>query len=659
MELKNIKGIGIQIEHKLNSLNIYNVEDLLNFYPYKYNFINLQNIENVEDDSNVMIKAIVVESAKVQYIKRNFNRLVFKALANETLLSVTIFNRAFLKANLTIGKPVVLVGKYHSLKKQFVASDIKFNIDNNRIEPVYHLVEGLTNNNLIKIMAEALTYDCVRDTIPQIYKEKYHFDDKKMALKLIHQPQSEADIRKASAQLKYEELFVFMFKINYLRKINNKALGIMRKVKPKCKNDFLTKLPFCLTSDQLTAMDNIYEDLTKENRMNRLILGDVGSGKTIVSTFAMYINFLSGYQSALMAPTEILAEQHYKSIKPLLEKFEMNVSLLTGSMKKREKKLILDSLKSGKIDLIIGTHALLSEGVEFKNLGLVVTDEQHRFGVDQRNKLRDKGNVPDVLYLSATPIPRTYALTIYGDLDLSIIKTKPKGRREIITEVKKETEIKDVLYKMLEELKLGHQIYVVSPLIENNEEGDLKSVVALQEKLNLAFNNKVTIGLLHGKLKANEKEQIMQDFKNNKIKILISTTVIEVGIDVPNSTIIVIYNAERFGLATLHQLRGRVGRNDLQSYCYLISNKDVKRLKVLEESNDGFYISEKDFEMRGQGDLFGVRQSGELNFKIANLKDDYDILLKAKDDSKEYIDENKYLEDKNYQEIVSSITFIN
>lgn len=659
MEIKEIKGVGTQLEKKLNKINIYKVEDLLEYYPYKYNFIHIENITNVQDNENCMIKATVIDSAKVQYIKRNFNRLTFKAISDNILLNVTIFNRAFLKQNLVAGKEVVLIGKYNKLKSNFVASDIKFNIEDNTIEPVYHLVEGLKNSNIIKVMDEALKYDTYNDVIPEEIQAKYNFLQKKDAIKKIHQPITTSDVKNASVRLKYEELFNFMFKINYLKKINNKAEGLKRDVSDSSKKEFIDNLEFTLTKDQVTAIDDIYKDLTSKYRMNRLVLGDVGSGKTVVATYAIYLNFLSGYQSALMAPTEILAEQHYKSLQKTLAKFNMKLALLTGSMKKREKDQVLEDLKNGNINLIIGTHALISESVAFKNLGLVVTDEQHRFGVGQRNTLRDKGITPDVLYLSATPIPRTYALTIYGDLDISMIKTKPQGRKEIITKVEQETNIKDVLYKMLEELKANHQIYVVSPLIENNEELDLKSVFDLKEKLDIAFQNKVAIGVLHGKLKQTEKDQIMDDFKNGIIRILISTTVIEVGIDVPNSTMMVVYNAERFGLATLHQLRGRVGRNDLQSYCYLISNKDIERLKVLEESNDGFYISEKDFQLRGSGDLFGVRQSGEQSFKIANLKEDYQILLQAKLDSEEYIEKETYLNNPYYKELIEGISFIN
>ena len=659
MDIKNLKGVGVTLERKLNNMGIYNIKDLLEYYPYRYNIINIVGINEVVDSENCMVRATIVDSGRVQYIKKNFNRLTFRCISDNVILNVTIFNRAFLKNSLTIGKNIVLVGKYNKIKNSFVASDIKFNLENNTIEPIYHLVDGIKNNNVIKLMEEALVDSNTNDIIPDIYSSKYSFISKSDALKYIHKPNSVKEIKDANIRLKYEELFEFMFKINYLKKMNTKAIGIKRDVSKDSIKNFCDNLEFTLTIDQMTSVEDIYKDLTSEYRMNRLVLGDVGSGKTIVATYSIYLNFLSGYQSALMAPTEILAEQHYKSLKKILDKFNINVALLTGSMKKKEKTEVIENLKNGNINLIIGTHALISDGVEFKNLGLVVTDEQHRFGVGQRNTLRDKGTTPDVLYLSATPIPRTYALTIYGDLDISIIKTKPNGRKEIITKVETEDNIKNVLYKMLEELKLNHQIYVVSPLIEQTKESELKSVLDLKEKLDMAFQNKISIGVLHGKLKQKEKNEIMNDFKNGNIKILISTTVIEVGIDVPNSTMMVIYNAERFGLATLHQLRGRVGRGDYQSYCYLVSNKEIERLKVLEESNDGFYISEKDFQMRGSGDLFGVKQSGDMTFKIANLKEDYQILLQAQKDSLDYLENNLYKENPYYKELLDNISFIN
>ena len=392
--------------------------------------------------------------------------------------------------------------------------------------------------------------------------------------------------------------------------------------------------------------------------MNRLVLGDVGSGKTIVAIIAMYINFINGYQSVMMAPTELLAMQHYEEIKKMFNRYGINVALLVGSMKKRERNEVIKDLKDKKIDIIIGTHSLINEEVKFNNLGLVITDEQHRFGVNQRNNLQNKGNRCDVLYLSATPIPRTYALTLYGDMDISIIKTKPKGRKSIITKVYKNEEIKEVLKKVLEEIKMGHQIYVVAPLIEENEDGEnnMIDIIKLKDNFIKAFGKVVNIGILHGKMKQEDKDKVMNDFTNGDIKILISTTVIEVGINVKNATMMIIYNAERFGLATLHQLRGRVGRNDLQSYCYLISDYDSARLKIMEESNDGFYISEKDFELRGQGDLFGTMQSGDMKFKIADLKRDMKIFLQSKKDSEEFYKKREF--DINYQTIIRKIDFL-
>ena len=452
-----------------------------------------------------------------------------------------------------------------------------------------------------------------------------------------------------------------MFKINYLKHRLVEESSLVKKVPLEKVKLFIKGLPFTLTNDQHKAIKDIIEDYEDPKRMNRLLLGDVGSGKTIVALIASYINYLTGYQTAIMAPTEILAKQHYESVTKLFKDL-LRVELLTGSTSKKDKKLLVERLKNNEIDLLIGTHALINEDVQFNNLGLVVTDEQHRFGVNQRNNLQNKGFKPDVIYLSATPIPRTYALTLYGDMDISIIKDKPKGRKDIITTIKPYEEMKSVLESCVEEIKNNHQIYVVAPLIDENEELNLNDVKALYEKFNKAFNGKVPIGVLHGKLKQKEKDAIMNDFKENKIKLLISTTVIEVGIDVANATMMIIFNAERFGLATMHQLRGRVGRSELQSKCILIGSKSNKRLQVLEESNDGFYISEKDFEMRGEGDLFGVKQSGDMSFKIASLQRDIKILLQTKKDSLEFVNENiknNFINYPEYQKIASNINIVN
>ncbi len=659
MNIESITGVGPKQTKIFNSLDIYTVDDLLEYYPYKYNIYNINDIRNLSDHNKAVIKGVIESIPKVAFIRRNFNRMSFRANSSNIILNVSIFNRAFMKNNLTIGKEIVLIGKYDSSKNSFVASDIKFNIKDNEIEPIYHLTSGLKNSNFTKVIDYALKHTKeVSEYIPKTINEEYGFIDKLSALNYIHQPKNNLEIKKAKLKLIYEELFIFMFKIMYLKNKNKLADGIKRNISLEDINNFIQSLPFSLTNDQLNSLKEIINDLNSEKRMNRLLLGDVGSGKTIVAVMALYANFIAGYQGALMAPTEILATQHFRSIYNLLKDFNINVELLVGNMTKKEKYAVVKRLKSGEVDIVIGTHAILSDNVEFKDLGLVITDEQHRFGVNQRSTLQNKGFKPDVLYLSATPIPRTYALTIYGDLDVSEIKTKPAGRKEIITNVKKESELKSVLAHIYEEIKNGHQIYVVAPLIDENEEIDLNSVNILKEKFELAYPGIARVEILHGKLKNHEKEAIMNDFKNNQIQILVSTTVVEVGVDVKNATMMVIFNAERFGLATLHQLRGRVGRNDLQSYCYLICNQDKERLYVLEESNDGFYISEKDFEFRGEGDLFGTRQSGDMFFKLANIKRDYKILMQAKKDAEEFINSGEYKRYNYYNEIVNSVEFL-
>jgi ATP-dependent DNA helicase RecG len=411
-----------------------------------------------------------------------------------------------------------------------------------------------------------------------------------------------------------------------------------------------------LTGDQKKAIDEIIGDLEAPNRMNRLLQGDVGSGKTVVAFTGMYANYLSGYQSALMAPTEILAVQHYNNLLEFLKDTDVKVALLTGSTQKKDKVNIYNGLKDGSINMVIGTHALIQDEVEYSNLGLVITDEQHRFGVHQRANLQNKGVRPDVLFMSATPIPRTYALTIFGDMDVSNIKERPKGRQKIDTYVKKNSEIKDVLEMMYKELKAGHQVYVIAPLIEESENSDLTNVNELKEQMRLAFGSHYKIDIVHGKMASGAKDLIMNQFKNNEVQILISTTVVEVGVDVPNATTMAIFDADRFGLSTLHQLRGRVGRGTSKSQCILISDSDAERLKIMEREDDGFVISEEDFKLRGHGDLFGTKQSGDMTFRIANIKNDYKILLQAKKDSKEYLLDKSTDDDELKKKLIDAIT---
>lgn len=653
MDIKNLHQVGEKTSKILNKLGIFTDDDLINYYPYRYNVYNFSN--ELIDNSTLIINVIIESNPIVSYIKKNFNRLSFRARYNERIFNVVIFNRAYLKTNLTIGKNITIIGKYDFKKNIFTSSDIKFNVTNGQIEPVYHLTKGITNNAVSKLIKDNFNNIYIKDSLPGNIISKYNLLSKKDALYNIHFANDLKMVHYAKNRLIYEELFDFSFKMNYFKNQNIRKDKEPKNIDINKINEFKKLLLFSLTTDQDNAYNEIVQDMSSNKKMNRLLLGDVGSGKTVVAVGAIYANFIAGFESTLMAPTEVLATQHYFSIKKILDKFNVAVELITGSMSKKEKEAIYKRVQNKEIDLLIGTHSLLNENIIFNNLGLVITDEQHRFGVHQRFTLEDKSKCPDILYLSATPIPRTYAMTIYGDLDISYIKTKPTGRKDIITKVKKNSDIKEVLGLMLEQIKLGHQIYVVSPLVEEDESLNLTSVDLLKEKLSLAFKNLFRIEIIHGKMKTSEKESIMNDFKNNQIKILIATTVIEVGIDVSNATMMVIFNAERFGLATLHQLRGRVGRSDLQSYCYLISDSDNDRLKVMEESNDGFYISQKDFEMRGHGDLFGVKQHGDMSFKLANLKNDYNILLFANEDAKKFIDSKEYLNNEYYKDLAQNL----
>lgn len=653
MDIKNLHQVGEKTSKILNKLGIFTDDDLINYYPYRYNVYNFSN--ELIDNSTLIINVIIESNPIVSYIKKNFNRLSFRARYNERIFNVVIFNRAYLKTNLTIGKNITIIGKYDFKKNIFTSSDIKFNVTNGQIEPVYHLTKGITNNTISKLIKDNFNNIYIKDSLPSNIISKYNLLSKKDALYNIHFANDLKMVHYAKNRLIYEELFDFSFKMNYFKNQNIRKDKEPKNIDINKINEFKKLLPFSLTTDQDNAYNEIVQDMSSNKKMNRLLLGDVGSGKTVVAVGAIYANYIAGFESTLMAPTEVLATQHYFSIKKILDKFNVAVELITGSMSKKEKEAIYKRVQNKEIDLLIGTHSLLNENIIFNNLGLVITDEQHRFGVHQRFTLEDKSKCPDILYLSATPIPRTYAMTIYGDLDISYIKTKPTGRKDIITKVKKNSDIKEVLGLMLEQIKLGHQIYVVSPLVEGDESLNLTSINLLKEKLSLAFKNLFRIEIIHGKMKTSEKESIMNDFKNNQIKILIATTVIEVGIDVSNATMMVIFNAERFGLATLHQLRGRVGRSDLQSYCYLISDSDNDRLKVMEESNDGFYISQKDFEMRGHGDLFGVKQHGDMSFKLANLKNDYNILLFANEDAKKFIDSKEYLNNEYYKDLAQNL----
>ncbi len=642
--LENLKGVGTHTTELLEKLGIFTIEDLVTFYPFRYNILQRTNLLDVESDGKVIVDGVVESLPNVFFIHKKLNKMNFILRTNNSLVHIIIFNRAFLKSRLSVGTEITIFGKYDKRHNTITANDIRFSklSDEVKIEAVYHTVYGLSSKKLESVIHKSLLLDStVEDYIPLEYREKYKFLSKRESILELHRPSSLSNLKRARLRTKYEELFIFMIRMEYLKNNQTMKEGLERKIEEFKVKQFIDSLPFRLTEDQYQSIQTIYNDLSCSKRMNRLLQGDVGSGKTIVAIVSMYMNYLGGYQSALMAPTEILAEQHYTNLLSLMKEFNISISLLTGKTCMKEKREIYDGIRTGKIDIVIGTHALISEKLVYNNLGLVVTDEQHRFGVRQRSNLKNKGYLPDILYMSATPIPRTYALALYGDMDISNIKTRPHGRKKIITKVKKDSQIKDVLQSMYEQLQSGHQIYVIAPLIEESENMDLENVKQLYEKMNRAFGKQYNISVLHGKLKKEEKGEVMKRFSENNIQILISTTVIEVGIDVPNATMIVIFDAFRFGLSTLHQLRGRVGRNDLQSYCFLISNSEIERLEVMEREDDGFKISEEDFRLRGSGDLFGTKQSGDMKFMIADIKRDFSILLKAKEDSALFLKDNE------------------
>ncbi len=663
-ELKDVKGIGPKSLSLLNKININTIEDLVTHYPFRYDVLKRDELSNIDDGEKIIIDGKIESMPILMRFKAGLNKMNFRLVTQSGVVGVSIFNRAFLKSKLLVGTDVIVIGKLDKGKNVITASDIKLDQLSNKvkIEPVYHCTSGLTNKNMSTYINMALLMygKEIRDYIPQYIQEKYNFVNKKTALNIIHNPSTSEKLKEVTIRLKYEELFEFMFKINYLKQQNKKEKnGLVRVIDRDKLNKFIEKIPFKLTNDQLLAIDEILNDLESPTRMNRLLQGDVGSGKTIVSFIGMYANFLCGYQSALMAPTEILATQHYNNLISFLKGTKVKVALLTGSTPKKEKNEIYKGLKDGSINMVIGTHALIQDEVEYNNLGLVITDEQHRFGVHQRANLQNKGVKPDVLYMSATPIPRTYALTIFGDMDVSTIKEKPVGRQKIDTVVKKTSEITEVLEMMYEELKNKHQIYVIAPLIEESENSDLTTVNELRDKMKLAFKDKYKIDIVHGKMASGAKDIIMEQFKNNEVQILISTTVVEVGVDVPNATTMVIFDADRFGLSTLHQLRGRVGRGTSKSHCILISDSDTERLKIMEREDDGFVISEEDFKLRGHGDLFGTKQSGDMSFKIASIRNDYKILLQAKKDSKEYLENKDTDNDPLKKVLIDSITTVN
>jgi len=661
VDLIDIDGVGTKTLELLNKLGIDNVNDLLHYYPFRYDILKRSDVTNLNDGDKIIIDGVVEGQPTTIVISNKLKRIFFRISTKHNILNVTIYNKTYLYQDLKCGKEVTIIGKYDKIKNTVVASDIRFDRlpAEPKIEPVYYTTSGLSKKNISKfIMSVIRTEYEIEDYIPEYLSKKYDFISKKEAMFHVHCPLDVLSLKKARQRIKYEELFMYMLKINYLKKkITEDNKAIVRELDKVKIEKFISGLPFELTLDQKVVVDEILKDMEDAKRMNRLLQGDVGSGKTIVAFIASYANYLSGYQTAFMAPTEILAKQHFDSAKKIFEQYDIKIELLTSSLSKNKKNEIYERLENGDIDLVIGTQAIIQEKVKFNNLGLVITDEQHRFGVNQRDSIKNKGISPDVLSMSATPIPRTYALTIYGDMDVSSIKTKPEGRKEVKTYIKKEKEIADVLNMMKQELEKKHQVYVIAPQIEDGE-NDVETVEKLEEKMNIAFGKVYSVKAIHGKMDYLEKDEVMKEFESGKVNILISTTVIEVGVNVPNASMIVIYNANMFGLSTLHQLRGRVGRGNIESYCVLIAKQNIDKLKILEKTSDGFEVSEFDFETRGEGDLFGVRQSGEVGLIMANVNRDFKMLLRAKEDAEEFIDTLFTSNDEEYKSIKNTLNKI-
>lgn len=635
-----LPGVGPKRVQTLAELGIVTVEDLLSYYPFRYEDIQEKNLLEINDQEKVTLKGVIVSAPVVSRFGYKKSRLQFRMMQDHAVFMVSFFNQPYLKEKIEVGEELAVYGKWDAKRKSMNGMKILGGKQTEEYAPIYHVTKSIRQSTLVDLIKVAFEKfgDQVPEDLPEYLLEKYRLMPRKQAMRAMHFPKNPAESHQAKRRVVFEEFFLFQMRMQGLKKSErSEKNGIAIRYDVERLKTFTQTLPFELTDAQKRVTNEICYDLRSQKHMQRLLQGDVGSGKTVVAAIALYAAMTAGFQGALMVPTEILAQQHLESLTQLFDSLEMNVALLTGSTKTKERRAILAGLQNGEIDVIVGTHALIQDDVQFNNLGLVITDEQHRFGVNQRRVLREKGLHPDVLFMTATPIPRTLAITAYGEMDVSVIDQMPAGRIPIKTSWIKPKQLEHTLDWAKLELKAGHQLYVICPLIEESEALDVKNATEIYEHLSEYYAPDYQVSLLHGKMKNAEKEAIMEEFKDNQSQILVSTTVIEVGVNVPNATVMFIMDADRFGLAQLHQLRGRVGRGSDASYCILVASPKnemgKERMKIMTETNNGFVLSEKDLELRGPGEVFGFRQSGLPQFAIADLVADGNILEVARDEA--------------------------
>nr|WP_137613234.1 ATP-dependent DNA helicase RecG [Enterococcus viikkiensis] len=635
-----LPGVGPKRAQTLAELGIVTIEDLLSYYPFRYEDIQEKNLLEINDQEKVTLKGVIVSAPVVSRFGYKKSRLQFRMMQDHAVFMVSFFNQPYLKDKVEVGEELAVYGKWDAKRKSMTGMKILGGKQTEEYAPIYHVTKAIRQSTLVDLIKVAFEKfgEQVTENLPDYLIEKYRLMPRKQAMRAMHFPKSPAESQQAKRRVVFEEFFLFQMRMQGLKQSErSEKNGIAIRYDVARLKQFTQKLPFELTDAQKRVTNEICYDLRSKKHMQRLLQGDVGSGKTVVAAIALYATMTAGFQGALMVPTEILAQQHLESLNQLFDPLEMTTALLTGSTKTKERRAILAGLQNGEIDVVIGTHALIQDDVQFAKLGLVITDEQHRFGVNQRRVLREKGLHPDVLFMTATPIPRTLAITAYGEMDVSIIDQMPAGRIPVKTSWIKPKQLEHTLDWAKQELQLGHQLYVICPLIEESEALDVKNATEIYEHLSEYYAPDYQVSLLHGKMKNAEKETIMEEFKDNQSQILVSTTVIEVGVNVPNATVMFIMDADRFGLAQLHQLRGRVGRGSDASYCILVASpkNDMgkERMMIMTETNNGFVLSEKDLELRGPGEVFGFRQSGLPQFLIADLVNDATVLEVARDEA--------------------------